>query len=195
MFDIVVPSQPPLVWLVYVAGVVAVLFFVGLLLFRRKKPAKKVEFASRWGLIRVPGRKEEYRGRFGRVEIGVRFLREKSARSGESGAAYVQVSLLRPRDSSRYVSARARHLRLAAHRRGSLIEVRTGDAIFDGRFRVLVGARDDAAAILEPDLRAALTAASIGTFEYIQGEIRLATADDLEAMMNLAQVLCARLSP
>ncbi|GAA1723349.1 hypothetical protein GCM10009765_84170 [Fodinicola feengrottensis] len=121
-------------------------------------------------------------------------MREKSSRTGASGTEYVQVSLLKPRNSTRYVSARARHLRLASHRRASLIEVRTGDAVFDGRFRVLVGTRDDAAAILDPELRAALIAVSIGTFEYIQGEIRLASVEDPDALMKLAEALCARIS-
>jgi hypothetical protein len=184
------PGDNLLVMLPYLIALVVAGILIGLLV-RRRTNAKQTEFVKRWGFIRVPRKRQEYRGRFGRVEIGLRFLREKSSRAGAPGAEYVQLSLLKPRDSTRYVSVRARHLRLTAHRRGSLIEARTGDAAFDGRFRVLVGTRDDAAAILDPNLRTALIAASIGTFEYIQGEIRLASAEDPDAMMNLAQFLCA----
>ncbi|WP_163567050.1 hypothetical protein [Fodinicola feengrottensis] len=202
LFYIVIPTSAVAVT-AHGNAVVVVPYLIGLavvglvihFLIRRKGSAKQAEFAQRWGLIQVSRKKQEYRGRFGRVEIGVRFLREKSSRTGASGTEYVQVSLLKPRNSTRYVSARARHLRLASHRRASLIEVRTGDAVFfDGRFRVLVGTRDDAAAILDPELRAALIAVSIGTFEYIQGEIRLASVEDPDALMKLAEALCARIS-
>lgn len=37
----------------------------------------------------------------------------------------------------------------------------------------------------------ALTATSVGLFEYVQGEIRLASAENPDAMMNLARLLAA----
>jgi hypothetical protein len=166
--------------------------------FSRNHKNDTAKFLARWGLVEESSHGWQLRGSFEGVGITLRLEYEIDS-DGEPYHSRYEVLFGKSRKSPHFVVVRARNASLSSSYdpRRELVEVSTGDPVFDKYFKVFAMSRAAATAVLDTELRVALHRAGVSAFDYKWGEMQL--ADCLmnqiyakDSLMSAARLLCAR---